>query len=110
MARIPDPSSQRDPADLFLTVPEQDFPLQPGRLRGRPLLRYLPSRLYGTALAAWTVGLVVATLSLLNNSGARSDAEALRPTPPAPAEQIVVPLPDPAPPFGPDAIGAAPRR
>lgn len=103
---MPDPSSQGGSV-LYVTVPEQDVPLRPGRLRGRPLLHHLPGRLYGTALAAWTVGLLVATFSLLNNTGARSDAEAVRAPPPV--GRISVPLPEPALPLGPEALSAAAR-
>ncbi len=93
MARPTLDLSHRGPVIRDLTVPEEEIALRPGRLRSpRRLGRWL-RRLYGTALVAWTLGLLAATSGLLHNAGARSNA--VTPAAPNPGD-IVVPLPLPA--------------
>lgn len=55
---------QPGPVIRDLTIPDRDMPLNPshlGRIRRRVRL---PVRLYEAALAAWTLGLALATLGL----------------------------------------------
>jgi zinc/manganese transport system substrate-binding protein len=85
--------SHRGPVIRDLTVPEGEIALRPARLRRRRRLGRWLRRLYGTALIAWTLGLVAATSGLLHNAGARSNA--VTPASPNPGD-VVVPLPLPA--------------
>lgn len=80
----------RGPVIRDLSVPDRELTLQPGRLRSkrRRAGRWL-RRLYGTALLAWTLGLVAATSGFLHSGGARSSA-----VPSGGAADVIVPLPD----------------
>ena len=93
MARRTLDLSHRGPVIRDLTVPEGEIALRPARRRRRRRLGRWLRRLYGTALIAWTLGLVAATSGLLHNAGARSNA--VTPASPNPGD-VVVPLPLPA--------------
>lgn len=87
MITRPDRSSRPGPFIRQLDVPEEDVPLRPARLRPGRRLPRLPRRLYGTALAAWTLGLLAATFGLLHEPGGheRHGAASAEPALPLPA-------------------------
>ena len=100
MVRRPENLFQRGPVIRDLSVPDEELVLKPGRLRAirrRRRTGGLLRRLYGTALTAWTLGLVAASAGMLLNGGARSggDDTAL----PVVFAEVAVPLPEAAIPF-----------
>lgn len=80
MVRRRDITFRRGPVIRDLSVPGEERLLRPARLRtGRRRLGALVRRLYGTALLAWTIGLLAATSSLFQPQRANSNGAETRP-------------------------------
>ena len=103
MVRKSDLLFQPGPVIRDLSVPDEEVALRPARSRRIRPRRRLPGGLYGTVLAAWTLGLVFATVSLFENAGLRPEAAGQA------AEPKLPPVASP-PPLQADAFREAARR